>query len=802
MKRLRFSGLLAGGGLQLAVAAQVPEPIEFEQRFLRPGAAGNVDLSVFSQPARVLPGDYWLQVQVNQRPLGRLLIPYRQGAGEAGAHGCFDRPLLRRLGVAVDALPKGGAACRRLEQWLPGAAEHLDFPQQRLALDIPQAWQVREPDGFVGAESWDWGVTSAFSSYDLSVFDVDSGQGSAHTQTYAGLSSGLNLGRWHWRHQGSLSSDGGYQTLSHYLQREVAPWGAQLRLGQVTTQGDLLDAQQLRGIHLFSDDRMLPASQRGYAPVVRGVARGNARVAIRQGERLLREVVVPPGAFVIDDLYAASVGGDLQVTVSEADGSEQRFTVTNAAAPLALREGRSRFGLSVGQLQEQVQAQAPWFAQGTWQQGLSDSLTGYMGTTLAADYQQWLLGSALNTPVGAVGLDLARAQADGEQGGRLRLSYGTLLMASDTRLGLGYQQATGPGYRTLAQAYDHRALSLRERARTTASINQPLGSAWGQLNGSAWHSSSWEGGGARLGYSLGYANRFADLGYVVTASRERDLRGRDETVWQLNLSLPLGGGRGNLTAGLNQSSQGHQAQAGYRNGTDRYNYGVSVSEGRGTAQFNGFGGWRAPYGELSASLGQGDRSRQVSAGARGAVVAHPGGVTFAQPLAETFAIVEVPEAKGARVVNGNQVRVDGRGHAIVPQLVPYQLNRVEVDPTGLPLDVELATNSQQVAPRAGAVPLLRYPTRTGRTALIDLRLAAGGGLPFGAQVSDDSGAALGVVGQGSRVLARGLHPKGQLQVQWGDQQAQRCVADYEMETAGKALQVMKATCVPEQGKTP
>jgi len=59
-----------------------------------------------------------------------------------------------------------------------------------------------------------------------------------------------------------------------------------------------------------------------------------------------------------------------------------------------------------------------------------------------------------------------------------------------------------------------------------------------------------------------------------------------------------------------------------------------------------------------------------------------------------------------------------------------------------------------------------------------------------------------VVGQGSRVLARGLHPKGQLQVQWGDQQAQRCVADYEMETAGKALQVMKATCVPEQGKTP
>ncbi|MGC1330299.1 FimD/PapC C-terminal domain-containing protein, partial [Pseudomonas sp.] len=157
----------------------------------------------------------------------------------------------------------------------------------------------------------------------------------------------------------------------------------------------------------------------------------------------------------------------------------------------------------------------------------------------------------------------------------------------------------------------------------------------------------------------------------------------------------------------------------------------------------------------------------------------------------TFAIVQVPHAKGAQVSNSSQVRVDSRGYAVVPHLVPYQLNRIDIDPLGLPLDVELATNSQHVAPRAGTVALLRYPTVSGRTALIELRRPCGVPLPFGAQVSDEQGTPMGVVGQGSRVLARGLQAHGNLRADWGTGQ---CTARYHLPTPGESLVRLAAVC--------
>ncbi|XNM73747.1 fimbria/pilus outer membrane usher protein [Escherichia coli] len=37
-----------------------------------------------------------------------------------------------------------------------------------------------------------------------------------------------------------------------------------------------------RGAQLASDDNMLPDSQRGFAPVIHGIARGTAQVTIKQ----------------------------------------------------------------------------------------------------------------------------------------------------------------------------------------------------------------------------------------------------------------------------------------------------------------------------------------------------------------------------------------------------------------------------------------------------------------------------------------------------------------------------------------
>ena len=113
---------------------------------------------------------------------------------------------------------------------------------------------------------------------------------------------------------------------------------------------------------------MLPNSQRGYAPVIRGVANSNARVTISQNGVKLRELSVVPGAFEINDLYPTGFGGDLDVTVTEADGSVRKFSVPYAAVPMALREGQNRYSVTAGTVR-QLSNIKPFFSQATWQYG-------------------------------------------------------------------------------------------------------------------------------------------------------------------------------------------------------------------------------------------------------------------------------------------------------------------------------------------------------------------------------------------------------------------------------------------------
>lgn len=185
---------------------------------------------------------------------------------------------------------------------------------------------------------------------------------------------------------------------------------------------------------------------------------------------------------------------------------------------------------------------------------------------------------------------------------------------------------------------------------------------------------------------------------------------------------------------------------------------------------------------FNASAGGGNGYSQQSAGVSGGIVVHAGGVTFGQPLGDTVGLVYAPGADGARVVNAVGARVDAAGYAIVPYLTPYQLNSVAVDPKGLPLDVQMDATSTQVAPHAGSVVLLKFKTQTGRTVVLHIRQANGDVLPFGAELVDGGGTALGLVGQGGQALVRGIADAGELTVRWQDDRGagQRCSFRYQL----------------------
>jgi outer membrane usher protein len=116
-----------------------------------------------------------------------------------------------------------------------------------------------------------------------------------------------------------------------------------------------------------------------------------ARVSVKQNGYEIYQSTVPPGPFTINDLYAAGNGGDLQVTIKEADGSSQVFTVPYSSVPVLQREGHPLCPHREYRSGNNQQGK-PKFFQGTLLHGLPAGWTLYGGTQLADRYRAFNLG--------------------------------------------------------------------------------------------------------------------------------------------------------------------------------------------------------------------------------------------------------------------------------------------------------------------------------------------------------------------------------------------------------------------------
>jgi outer membrane usher protein len=317
----------------------------------------------------------------------------------------------------------------------------------------------------------------------------------------------------------------------------------------------------------------------------------------------------------------------------------------------------------------------------------------------------------------------------------------------------------------------------RMRNNFSLTLSQRLGDRAGSLYASGSTHDYWNRGGRDTQYQIGWNNTFGRLGYGFSASRERDLFGRTENRYMLNLTVQLGTGAhapSLMGTYSHDDSGGNQAQAtlsGTAGADSQYTYGATLAHGSGGfgasgSTLNANGGYRGAHVELTAGLGSGSGYSQASFGASGGIVAWAGGVSFGQSLGDTVAIVQAPGATGARVGNAVGVSIDRSGHALVPYLNPYIQNTIDIDPSGVPLDVQLDDTSAKVAPHAGAVVLVQFKTETGRFVLIRTHPVGGQPLPFGAEVRDASGRSIGVVGQAGQIMARLPNDAGTLQVQW------------------------------------
>lgn len=832
--------LLVGASVAVAAPAhaQVVAEVQFNEGFLQRAPGEGIDISRFSKGNIAAPGQYRADLFVNQVWQGAIDVTLRAlGDDKADVQPCFDRPSLERLGVDVMKIPEqaatslAGSLCVPLPVLIADATAIYDSSELRLDVSIPQAFMARNARGYVDPKFWDDGINAAKLQYNASTYRSES-YGTSYSQSYVGLNAGFNVGPWRFNHTGSYShsdlSGSQYQAMQTNVRRSIAAVKSQLTVGDGYTDGALFESVGFRGLQMASDDRMYPESQRGYAPLVRGIASSAARVQVRQNGNIIYETTVQPGAFEINDLYATGYGGDLEVIVTEANGSVHITKVPYAAAVNALRPGVTRYSVTGGRYRNINTAYKPFMLQSTVQHGISNLVTGYGGATFAENYGSIMMGAALNTDYGAFGADVtyARTKLRNEpdrSGQSYRLSYSKLIDATNTNLTLAAYRYSTRGYLGLADAMalsdlDHRNLAQDmlgiQRGRLQLTLNQNLAQGWGNFYLTGSTQDYWNRSGRDTQFTFGYNNFYGRMSYGIAASREFNLTQRE---WGnrviLTFGIPLGKSAGapmSMTS-LEHESRGltsvRESVSGSVGDNNQFSYGLNAARSSGGASrvstsVGASGAYVTPMTTLSASVSKGSNYNQYSAGMSGGMVAYAGGVAFTPTAGETMAIIEAKDAAGARVINAAGLKLDPWGRAIAANMIPFSRNQVEIDPKGLPLNVELKSTTESTNPTAGAVTLVKFDTqKVGMPVLIRARQANGKPLPFGATVLDSAGMEIGVVGQGSKILARISKNADDLTVRWGDTQAGQCRLTYAVPAAefdsgdARSYRQVEAVCV-------
>ncbi len=700
--------------------------------------------------------------------------------------------------------------CGSLGDYVPGASAAFDTANQSINFSVPQIYIDRDARGYVDPKYWDDGINAGAINYTANLYRSNSKGGTSRLNGYVGVNASANFGSWHLVHQSSFNWAEGqrrtYQTAANYLQHDVPELMSQLYVGDFNTSGNLLDSVSLRGAGFVSDERMLPQSLRGYAPTVKGMAETNARVVIKQRGYILLDTTVAPGPFSIDDLYPTGFGGDLDVEIHEADGRVKRIVVPYAAVPQLLRAGQSRWEIAAGKVRQPGRGNTPLVGTATYQHGVSDYVTAYGGLTLASGYNAALAGGALNTKIGAFSLDISRSKASARgissgQGASVRVAYNKNLPSSGTNFALAAYRYSTKGYVSLSDLTDLRdaqatgSLSafdysrLRARSQLTVSVNQRLGDKGGQLFFAGARRDYWSGAGKQVDFTVGYSNNWKSINYSLSAQRTTEtvlgnsLPGgpineipgapsfggslgdkftRRDTRLFLSVSVPLGSTTNSpyLSATTERTSYGGKSGLMSLNGSagaeQEWTYNTTLWRQSGQTSFAASTQYNGGHGNLRGGYSQGNGYKQVNAGIAGGLVLHGGGQTWSPPLGETIGLVHVRDGAGARVASNKRSVVDKNHFAVVPNLTPYQLNRVAIDPKGMSLDTELQEASQQVAPRARSVVRLDYKTVSGRTVLVEGVMSNGQPVPFGAEVYDERGNHVGMAGQGGQIIVRGV----------------------------------------------
>lgn len=775
-------------------------------------------LGYLSQVGGQLPGTYFVDIYINNNLVENKSITFVYDEKSKKLIPEITKKMLLDWGVKNSASQefsdiKDNDNIRNIEEIIPSAKLGYQFEVNQLQISIPQIGLENTSRGYVEPSEWDDGINAAFVNYTARYNKYWYKDKENNNNSFLGLRSGINLNAWRLRNHSTYSKTAGeshWNNLQTYLERDIRALKSRLTIGETSSDNGVMESNPYRGIRLASDESMLPQSQRGFAPVVTGIAQTNAVVTVRQNGHVIYQTSVPPGEFSINDLYPTSYSGDLDVTIEEANGTIRSFVQPFSAVPMMQRAGGLKYSLDIGKYNVDGARRKPNFAQASAIYGLPYNMSIYGGVLVSPDYHAYTMGTGVNLGnIGAISTDITQAsttlidknKADGQS---YRVQYSKYLPGTGTSFSLVSYRYSTKNYYDFSSSNNYFYDMGRKKQQFQASVSQSLDGI-GHLTINGYQQYYWDKGGSDKNLTMSFSSNYNAMNYSVAYSyTKQEYSNTNDQMLSFNLSIPFDIGQKNnwVNYSYNTSKNGDLLSSLSFNGTrlednnlqyditQRYNH--SKNEYSNSVSAN----YIVSAGEYSAGYNYDPKYNSVDLGATGALLLHSGGITASRMIYDSAVLVKAEDIDNLKVNNTQALYTDSAGYAVIPTVTRYERNKVSVDTATLTGNNDVAINTTTVVPTQGAIVLANFQAKRGARILLKL-VNNGKPIAFGTQVfvfAHDQQITSGIVANDGEVYLSGVPEQSLIKVKWGNNQNQQCSVPLSLSLESDKIQFIERVC--------
>lgn len=532
----------------------------------------------------------------------------------------------------------------------------------------------------------------------------------------------------------------------------------------VSTDLGLQGSARLFGIQLLRNFGLRPKLLLFPLPTMSGEALAPSTVDIWVNNMRALSRQVPTGAFTIEDVPIISGKGEARMVIKDLLGREQVVTLPYYVSAELLKVGLHEYSYDLGVIRENYGSESQNYgrmiASVTDRVGVTNYMTAQLQALLSKQQQNISYGGVFVLPRwGAVQTLIGHSQNQ-----TYGLGHSASLSVSTQPWGINI----GSSIRLATKAFTSLASNTNTpplKLSTQLFVSMPLPYFSGALSSVYSHQESYQQEKISL-LQLGYNTNIGKWATLSASVAKVFNVENSKLAAQLSLNIPLGG-IGSANVGIQSQQKLISIQRSMSSGVGwGYDFThVSGDSNRTNASLflqNGIG----RYNLKASQYAQGDIN--VAASMAGGVAIMDKKAFLSRRISNSFALVKVGDFANVRVYKQNQLmgKTNKEGFLLVPQLLPYQKNKLRIDGGDLPFDVDIPEIEKEIVPASRSGIKADFAVKRSYGASLVIKLENGDIMPAGARIYNATNNEDALVGFRGEAYLTNLQPHNTIKIHW------------------------------------